>query len=325
MHIGIDETGNFNKYPKNEIGVFTLVTITDKKYDEAVQRALSVYKRKGNFIKSKDIKPVERKKLLKYVSVNPEIKYTSLVVDLSYCTDATIKSHQEGQIEKLNKNLEIMSKDTNFMDSYVKDFTLLRNQIRKLSIPDYLKFYFTTELIAEWQQYFQFDYVYTPVDRDSWELQPVLDTQNKQEMFKRIVISMLSLAFNEQNPEYSVFTPKEWDKEHPMIRKYDVEGDRSRIDARKLFSNLTIGSEKEHPIILYADFIGNLLYKSLNNPNTDNCKLVAKLRSNRSLTLTSKDRKFDFYKVGGFDKTKSTTEINKNIKANWDNIKKIIS
>lgn len=322
MFVAIDETGFFRDTSTGKIGIVTITTITDNAWGKFFSFLDSTFPSGWQDVKGNSISNLDRERVLKYIGSHQEIKYSSVVFDLSYGSDDAIKEHKRLQLEKLETSVEKI-KDK-LKKSYLKDIELLRNQIRNLSLGEYAKFIFITELFVEWARYFQFDYLYTPIKNDHWKLFHIVDMQVKPEKFKRIVRSFMKLTMNHLNPKAGVYTPAEWGKDHPFIKIYSYEGNPKLQDGNKFFENFKIGNEQEDPQLFLPDIIGNTIYLSITRRGDKKwLKFLKRLKPTRSVALTIVRRNAGYYKVSGFDKTKDPFEVNQEIKEHWKLMKEL--
>lgn len=324
MQVLIDETGDFNRYPVNTFGILTLVSLVDSKVKDTEEQLKKIYTLGKTKVKSSDLTDPSRELFVKFLKKTPEIKFTSIVVDLSLCNDGVIEKHQRNQIKLMDIRLEEMFKDSRFTTSYIASFTILRNQIRNLSLSDYMKYTLMVELLAIWQQHFQFDYINSPLDKDAWDINLYIDTQNKQDKFKKILEQTLGLSFNHQNPNYKIYTPVEWQGKHPLIQRYSVNGDTNKVDGNNFYKNLQISTEQDTLLLNLPDFIGNLIYKSLTRGGIYT-QLLSCLSANRSITLTKHNHRYDFYRVSGLDSSKCKLDISSIITKNWNDLKTLLT
>jgi len=299
MIVGVDETGSFKISQTEQLGLVTLVTVTDsewKNFQEFINKNFptAFEKTKGSNISFSD-----RIKIIKYIGRHPEIKFTTIVYDLNYGQDTIVESHKINQIIKIQD--WIINNLTTANPLLIKDLELLRNQIGNLSSTDYSKFFFITELFIEWQQFFLFDYVYTHIARDSWVMEHVVDMQVKPDKFKRMVNATMHLTTNNYNPNFSIKTPQEWNNVHPYLVKHSVNGNRELQDGNKFFEKFKIGTEQIDHILFIPDLIGNTIFNSiLQCDDVQWLKILAHLQQNRSITMTKNGKKNNYYLIRGF-------------------------
>ncbi len=320
MFIVLDETGDFKDPKSKRFGLVTLVTITDSELRKFDSFMLSIFPKGYGEIKGRMLSESEREKVLKYISSKPEIKYTSLVYDISFGGDDSVKIHAEKSLTKLEAAIGGLK---NLSPKGKQQFELLRNQLRKYKIGDYAKFVIYTEVFIAWQQYFHFDYIYTHLKRDSWELHFILDSQNEPSKFQDLLKKMLGLTTNELNPNYSIYTPNEWDKSHPLVQRYSEKGDVNRINGKDFYQDLIVGDEKTYPSLFLPDVIGYTIYNSiLNCHNVRGLKFLKRLRPNRSMTLTH-GGKNGYYTVGGFGGVILAPDMNEILREHYTLMSKI--
>lgn len=318
MYVAVDETGYFKDKTGTEIGLVTLVSITDSEWQSFQTFAQKVIPEGIENTKGKLLTDDQRTKLMKYIGKKQEIKYTSYLYDLSGGSDQWVNFHRAETIKRAEKNITAMGKK--LKPTYVSDIRLLLRQLNNLSVSDYSKFVMFTEIIIGWQQYFQFDYVFTHTSRDSWIMNITVDMQNQPQKFIRLIQSMLILTTNERNPNYGIYTPKEWGSDHPFIKRHTVDNDMHRHNAREFYKDFKIGNEKENPILFLPDLIGYVIYTSiLRQKQKKWLKLLKRIKPNRSLTITTK-HKSGFYHITGFDKSKNPRKVNPAIKSHWNSV-----
>jgi len=307
MLVLVDETGSFRAMKDKNFGIVTLVTITDSELDNFDSFMLNMFPAGYSNIKGKTLRDAEREKILKYIGKKPEIKYTAFLYDLTSGTDEWVNYHRNETIRRTENKLEEM-KDQLF-PSYTADMNLFLNQIRKYSIADYAKYVMFTEIFIEWQQFFQFDYVYTHISRDSWDMRHVIDMQNEPNKFKRLVTNTMILTTNEQNPNYRIYTPKEWGEKHPFIVKHSQKDDIRKQNGRVFFKDLKITTEQEEPRLILPDLIGYIIMNSILKRDQKKWLMSLKrITQNRSLTMIHK-RKSNYYKITGFNKIKNPYDV----------------
>jgi len=320
MIIGVDETGSFKDNQTEQFGLVTLVSVTDSEWKNFQEFINTNFPTAFNNTKGSNIPFPDREKILKYIGHHPEIKYTTIIYDLNYGQQAVVEAHKINQIVKIQN--WIIENLTNAYLSLIEDLELLRNQIGNLSSTDYSKFFFITELFIEWQQYFLFDYVYTHISRDSWKMEHVVDTQVKPDKFKRMVNATMHLTANNYNPNFSVKTPKEWEDTHPFLVNHSVDGTRDFQDGKKLFENFKIGTEQTDHILFIPDLIGNTVFNSILHADSVSwLKILARLKQNRSITMTKNGKKNNYYLISGFSGSDPSVSTNQIFQKHFDKMK----
>ncbi len=321
MIVAVDETGSFRDSTGKSFGIVTLVTVTDKEWSKFSDFMSSLFPDGFIGVKGKTLTTSQRKNVLKYIGSKPEIKYTAFLYDLSGGSDEWVDYHKKGTIEKAEARISEMGNKLH--PKYLKDIRLYLNQLRSYSIGDYAKFVMFTELFTEWQRYFQFDYFYTHIANDSWRMHHIIDTQNKPNKFIRLVQATLKLTTSELNPNYGIYTPKEWGLDHPFIEYHSKDGDPQRHDASKFYEDFRIGDEKVDASLVLPDIIGHsIMFSILNRKEKAWLKCLKRLRQNRSFTITTKHKQ-GYYHITGFDKSKDPRDVNPTIKEHWILMKKI--
>lgn len=301
MHIAIDETADFVEAGNNNYGIVTLVTITDKAWDQFCERLSQVLPDWKN-TKSSIIPNSIRKKIIKELTLRNEVHYFSYVYDIGESANDFVEQHKTEQARRIDLAINDC-KAFGSPQSLIDDLVLLKNQLRRYSVSDYAKFILIFDLIVEWNKYHLFDLVHLPAHRDSWSFHLVIDTQNKPQKFERLISAMMILTTSERNPDYHSYIPTEWSslaKQHPYIEKYAIsdtndlqESSSIKIDAKKVYPNVVVSSEQTNPQLFLPDFIGNMIHRSISDAGkiSENHKLLAKLRSSRSLGMNNKDRR----------------------------------
>lgn len=312
MIIAVDETGCFSESGTLKYGLVTLVTVTDKEWVKFSGFMDNLYPKGWSKIKGTNITFENRQKILKYIGKKQEIKYTCFLYDLTPGTDEWVKWHKNEQVKRIEKSITSVKKQSGH-PNLIRELELIRNQIRNLSVSDYSKFIMIFELFVQWQRFFQFDYVYTYHKNDSWRMRHIIDTQNKPDKFKWLVKNMLSLTTSERNPNYGIYSPKEWLNGHPFNEIYGMKEDINKINAKLFYENFKIGNELQDLELLLPDLIGNTIHKSIQNRKIKQwLKLVKRLTSNRSLTITNKvtGNNHQYYLIRGFDKLRPKKAVN---------------
>lgn len=318
MIVAVDETGDFRDVKGEKFGIVTLVTITDNEWNKFSSFMTSIFPNGFVGIKGRSLTKEQRNRILKYIGKKPEIKYTAFLYDLSSGSDDWVNYHKNETIRRAEASIETMK--TQLRPSYVKDIRLYLNQLKKYSVGDYAKFIMYTELFIEWQKFFQFDYVYTHIKNDSWRMHHILDTQNQPNKFVRLIQATMILTVSDLNPNYGIYTPQEWLKDHPFIKYHSYEDDINKHAARKFYEDFKIGDEKNEPSLFLPDFIGYTIYNSILNRQTKGQLMgLRRLQQNRSLTMTnSKFRNpANYYIISGFDKAKDPKDVNPIVREHW--------
>lgn len=264
-------------------------------------------------VKGNNIDFQTRERILKYIGSKPEIKYFSILFDLNSGSDQAIQAHKDKQLQKFQEAADGIKNPIH--PNMAKEILLMRNQVKNLSLSNYVKYIFATGLFSDWQQYFQFDYVYLDPKRDSWELNHIIDNQSEPGKFIRLVRDTMVLTNNELNPNFKVYSPKEWPKNHPFNKKNGTGRSKAKIDGRLFFKNFRLGDEKIDFCLFLPDLIGNTIYNSIMKSSEIRwLKILKRIKQNRSLSITLKD-KIGYYIINGFDPTKTKHDINPMIKA----------
>lgn len=321
MIIAADETGSFRDSTKETLALVTLVTITDVEWIRFFRFMTALFPQGFKGIKGHNLNPDQRKKILRYIGRKPSIKYTCFLYDLRNDSDKWVTTHKEGQLQRIEESIKNMG--DKLKPSYIADLKLHMNQVRRYSIADYSKFVLYTELLIAWQQFFLFDYIFIHTKNDSWRMHHIWDSQNEPNKFLRLVRNTMILTTNEQNPNYSIFTPKEWGKNHPFLIYHAAEGDINRQDGSKFYEDVIIGNEKSDERLFLPDFIGYIIYSSiLNNEQRDWLVNLKQIWQNRSYTITSKHPS-GYYHITSFDKSRNPKDVNPLIRSHWQAMKKI--
>lgn len=309
MFIAIDETGQFRDQTGKNIGIVTLVTITESEWLKFLAFANKTVPQGLNNSKGKTLTAFQRERVLKYIGSKPEIKYTAYLYDLSGGNDQWVEYHKSETIRKAEDKIKVMG--NRLKPSYVKDLRLYLNQLGNYSVGDYAKFVMFTELFTEWQRFFQFDYVYTHIKNDSWHMHFIIDTQNQPNKFVKLVQATLKLTTSELNPNYGIYTPKEWIADHPFIEYHSKDGDTQRHDGQKFYEDFVIGNEQDNLQLFLPDIIGHTLLNSILRRKEKRWLMnLKRLKQNRSLTITNKFKNPDgYYHITGFDKSKDPKDV----------------
>ncbi|MBI2310279.1 hypothetical protein HYU90_00415 [Candidatus Collierbacteria bacterium] len=312
MVIAVDETGSFRAGKGLNYGLTVLVTVTDSTWGDFVKYADGLFPSGWKNVKGKTVGEKEREELIKFIGKRDEFKYVAHLYDLGFGEDSVVKEHQAIQKAKfLGQKAR---------PSMQKELQMLHNQLGNLSVSDYSKFILIFELFVEWQRFFQFDYVYTHPSRDSWVLWHTVDTQNKPDKFKDLIKKMLILTTSNLNPNYGIFSPAEWKREHPFNERHCLDGDVTKQSGRIFFENFKIGNEQNDPCLILPDLIGHTIHKSISNRNEKRwLRLLKRLRNNRSLTMTNKrtGKPEQYYLVRGFDKNRDSGGVAEEIKEHY--------
>jgi len=321
MIIAVDETGDFRRSSDQKFGIVSLVTITDSEWIKFSNFIHKHFPNGFENLKGKTLSNIEREKVLKYIGSKQEIRYSAFVYDLSGGKDESVEYHKSETINRAKEKLKILEKDLN--PSYINDTLLYLNQLRSYSIGDYAKFTAFTELFINWQKYFLFDYVFTNIKNDSWNLKIVVDTQNQPNKFLRLVKNTLKLTTNELNPNYRIYTPKEWPPNHPFLNNNSETGNIHRQDGNKFYKNFIIGKEEEYPELFLPDFVGHTIQNSILKRNEKKwLKNLKRVKPNRSLSIKNKNSE-SYYKIIGFDRDKDSKDILLELKEHYNLMREI--
>ncbi len=316
MIIGVDETGFFKGTNSEQFGLVTLVSVTDSEWNNFQEYVNQNFPKAFETTKGNNIAFADRVKIIKYIGRHPEIKYTTFIYQINTVDKGLVEEHQRRQAAKLQN--WIFDHLSTAEPSLIDEINLLCNQINNLSESDYAKFSFITNAFIEWQQYFLFDYIYTHRTRDKWYMEHVIDTQNKPEKFRKLVVHTIQLTANGYNPGFSVKTPAEWDSTHPYLQNHAVDGDVTLQNGRIFFRNMKIGSEQTDPILFIPDLIGNTIFNSILHPNKSAwLRMLARLKQNRSLVMTQRGRDDYYYVVSGFNGARVRSDVSRTIKAHF--------
>jgi hypothetical protein len=323
MYVAIDETADFTESGKHRFGVVTLVSSSDKAWEAFTQRMDTILL-EWKTTKSNDIRNSIRKKILNEITLRNEIKYYAYAYDISPDADYWAEWHKTQQAERIQIAIDNCLSEKS-PKTLIEDLQLLKNQLSKYSVADYAKFILIFDLLAEWNKYKLFDYVYMNPNRDTWDFSIFIDTQSKSTKFERLVQSMLVLTTNERNHKYKSFFPVELGPDHPYIQKYAVKLPDNRqgtieTDGRKIYPRINVTSEQISPQIFLPDFIGSILHKSIfYQHNIENHKLLVKLTSARSLALNNKfvRSKNNYYHIRTFNKNLKSNEVSQIFKDHY--------
>jgi len=327
MYIAIDETGSFREGRDLEYGIVTLVTITDKEWGKLKSLLDKLYPQGWTDIKGKNIDYLNRKKLLKFIGSKHEIKYSSILFDLTAGSDEWVDFHRKGQVNKVNIAIAKLQSSNGHPD-LIKEMRLIASRLSKLANADYSKFIFIYDLYYEWLCFYQFDFVYIHITNDSWELNHIIDNQSKAGNFKTLLNQMLILTTNHLNPTFRTFSPQEFKgKKHPFELKHAIIfDDKSAIDGHKVFKNMKISNEQNDSVLLLPDLIGNTIHRSIKYRHEIKwLKMLKRLQSTRSIVMNNRFRKGknNYYLIRGFDKSKNKFEMNPIIREHYNLMKNL--
>jgi hypothetical protein len=309
MKVLTDETGAFESIEAGDFGVVTLVTISDNEVPRLEEFLNSLFPDGFENVKGKNISDEDREKVLKYIGKKQEIKYTAVILDSSLVSKESVKRHQAMQSAKFDEWLEKFGDVA--QPTLKRDIEVLRNQMRNLSRSDYLKFMIVNSVYRYWVEFFQFDYVFMDVKNDSWVFEHIIDTQNAPGRFKNLFYGFLMGTTN-NTLDFKIACPEEWPADHPMNRDYSEKGRGFRAD--KLFKNRAISSEQEEPLLLLPDLIGNTIFRSIHQQTPYWLKLLKRIKPNRSMSMTLKN-KHGYYVINGFGDVNDATD--KKIKSHY--------
>ena len=325
MIIAVDETGSVKQGNSLEYGLVTLTTISDSEWIKFSNFMNNLYPNGWKYIKGTNITHNNRKKILKYIGKKQEIKYTTFLYDLTFGTDKWVKYHQSEEVKRFNKSINDIKRKKGHA-KYISQLELLRNQLGNLSVSDYSKFIMIFELFIEWQKFFQFDYFYTHIKNDSWKMKYVVDTQNKPDKFKSLLKNVIQLTTNELNPDYKIYSPQEWIKDHPFNKIYGITNMINSFNGKLFYSDFTIGNELSDPQLLIPDLIGNTIHKSIEKRKRPMwLKILKRIKQNRSYTITNKvtGNNYQYYLIRGFNKKRDRKTVSKALKEHCVSMSKI--
>lgn len=321
MYIATDETGSFREGKDLEYGIVTLVTITDKEWGKLKGLLDQLYPEGWSHIKGTNIEDEKREKIIKFIGKKHEIKYTSILYDLTFGTDEWVDYHKAGQVGKIKEAVESL-KAQNGHKSLIEEIELMARRLNGMSNADYSKFILIYDIYREWLQFYQFDFLYIHKNNDTWDLNHIIDKQSRAGNFKTVLDEMLVLTTNNLNPEFRTYSPEELkDKDHPFELKHATlfEG-RSAIDGRKVFKNVKISNEQDDPVLFLPDLIGNTIHRSIKFRGEKKwLKMLKQIKSNRSIIMNNKFRqgKNNYYLVRGFNPTLDRYQVNPIITEHW--------
>lgn len=319
MIIAVDETGDFHEKGDIKYGLVTLVTITDSEWVKFSDFMNKLFPQGWGHIKGHNLGIEDRIKILRYIGKKQEIKYTTSLYDLTIGSNSWVENHQREEVKRMNNAIE-RARNANGHPSLIAELKLLRNKLGSLAVGDYAKFIMFFELYREWMKFFQFDFFYTYPKNDSWKMKHIVDTQNNPDKFKELLKNILMLTINELSPDYKVYSPEEWPSDHPFNKIYGIPDRPDGLDGRLFFSDFTIGDEHKDLPLFLPDVIGNTIHKSIKNrKNSFWLRLLKRLKSNRSLTLTNKESgsASRYYSVNGFNKSLNRKSVSPSIKEHY--------
>lgn len=125
------------------------------------------------------------------------------------------------------------------------------------------------------------------------------------------------LTTNNRNPNYKVYFPIEFGKDHPFFKEYDIK---EGFDGKKFFGEFNFNTEENEPLLKLPDIVGNTIYRALKQPdNFIYVEALKMLKNNRSLLLTFKNKK-NYYTIYGFETNNIPVKTNKNLSILYKNL-----
>jgi len=134
MYIAIDETGSFKEGRDLEYGIITLVSISDSAWKMIQLYLDDIFPNGWQDVKGKNISISKRKLLLNFIGELKEIKYTSILYDLSLGTDEWVDYHKNGQTVKLDIAVKSLIENNGFQ-SMIDELETMKRRLLSMSIP----------------------------------------------------------------------------------------------------------------------------------------------------------------------------------------------
>lgn len=321
MYVFTDESGHFVESNKSQLGIIVVVSVTDKTLTKFKEYAQDLLGDSLTTIKASTLHFQTREKLLKFIGKNEEIRYSAFVYDYAATTDKAISKHKANQLKKLEEAIEKLRPIAKY-PSLVKELDLLRNQVNKLSLTDYMKTILVVEAYRQWTKTFTFDYVYTDLTRDSWSVYHIFDMQNKPVRFVKMVYSLLYLTTNTvAGAKYKVYLPKEWSEKHPFLQKHDSK---EGVDLKKFYSHRRCGNDEVDLGLKLPDLISNTLLRSVQrNDKKRWLKILKRIQPNISIThRRGRAGRRDYYTVVTFP-DEGSSGPSKLVREHWNLMRNI--
>jgi len=321
MIIGVDEVGKFESVKPNDFGVVVLVSVTDNELIKFGSFLKSIFPTGHEGIKGKNIADGDREKILKYIGKKQEIKYSALMFDSSLTDDQSLQVYQSGQLKKF---LDYIDENIKIINPVLKDeMMLLHNQMKNLKRADFLKLLLVYLSYHDWVKVFQFDYLHTNTENDSWQVQHRIDMQNAPDKFKNILTSFMTLTINGLNQDFSISCPKEWGTGHPFHKIHTYQNKDNLFDAKIFWKDFLISNEENEPVLFLPDLIGNTIYRSITRQKEKKwLKMLKRVKSNRSLCIKLKDKDC-YYQINGIDKSKNKSNVSEALKSHYKLMKNL--
>lgn len=312
MYIFVDESGKFESQLQSDFGVMVIVTISDKAYEDCKSffTSTSSFGINAYEIKANSLDVSEREIFLKYIGRHPEIKYSAFVYDHKATSSDAISLHQQKQVKKVEEGIERIRRIATY-PSLITDLELLRNQLRKLSLADYLKVISLIESLREWARTFSFDYFYMDITRDNWDIHHIFDMQNQASTFVRLVYALLSMSSNELTPNVEpIQLPADWTGSHPFLKKYNLP---QGVDMKSFFKNRECKDDKVEIGLKLPDLISNTIFRSIQRQADKKwLKLLKRIWPNRSF-IHAQHGQVDYYKVVTFPSSEGNVMMSEKI------------
>jgi len=322
MFVFTDESGHFMESTQSEWGIIVVVTTTDKALAQFGEFYKGLFGSEWASIKASQLNYPVREKLLKFIGKRNEIRYTAFVYDYASTSNDAISKHKTGQVKKLEEAIDRTRPITKHQ-SLIDELELLRNQLRGLSLTDYMKVILIIEAYRKWVQTFAFDYVFTNRARDSWKMKHIFDMQTKPQRFIKMVYSLLYLTTNSlAGASHRVYLPKEWQKDHPLLKRYDTD---EGVDLRKFFSNRRCGNDRKDIGLKIPDLISNTLLRSLQRQDEKRwLKILKRINPNRSFVhRRGRAGRMAYYSIGAFPGDVENIEPSELVKKHWKSMREL--
>jgi hypothetical protein len=321
MHIFTDESGHFVESENSEWGIIVMVSISDSALKDFEDFIIKLMPDDYHSFKASNLDFKIREKILKYIGSRHEIKYSAFVYDYKSTSMDAATKHRSGQIQKIEKTID-SAVNNKANPSMISEVKLIRNQLNKMSISDYIKTILVTESYKEWSRTFLFDFLYIDKLRDSWKLHHILDMQNKPERFVKVVYSLLYLTTNNlAGNKFRVHVPSELANDHPLITNYETsEG----INMKEVMMSRRCGDDKKDIGLKLPDIISNTLFKSICNRNEIKwLRALKRVKSNVSIThKRGRNQRVAYYTILSLMADLSTGPSD-SIREHWDAMKAV--
>ena len=295
MIVAIDESGRLESEKGNDVCLTTLVCVTDKGLEEFRRFFIDEFGNGWPNLKGSGLKPDRLEEVLQQIGrQSTDIRYYSLVNDTANSSVAAVKEHQKQEVAEIEVGLKTVK-----LDETKREIEAYARWVDRLKRSDYIRYSLVSYTLFAWPFRFGEDYKGCPVNRDSWEVQIIID---QLPGYPKEILELLKMNIKYgaylKSGRGKVMIPKGW--WHPFLRQYLT----SRLNRLKLYENMRLGDDKKDLCLKLPDIIGNAIYKSISRSGEDKYfRLPTLIKDNRSENIGAGQA----YMKGGYYEISATS------------------